>query len=124
MRSRIAPARQKGGGRVALLAGDRQNRQRSWQRPASLARSDLDRGRVGGRLAHEHPHQPPAAQLRLARCRRLLERVALGRFGRQHVDVGEDRLRQQVQRLGLEPCLDAGSREPPPGDPRARAVGA
>ena len=118
------PGRQSRGGRHALLAADRQHGQRARQRPAGVRGGGLDRRRVGRRVADEHPHQPPAAQLGLAGCRRLLQRVALGRLGREHVDVGEDRLGQQIQRLGLEPGRDAGGGEPPPGHPGADPVGA
>ena len=48
--------------------------------------------------------------------------VALDRLSRQLVDVGEDRLREQVQRARLQPGCLAGGREPPPGHPRAEAI--
>ena len=103
-------ARQPRDGRVAALAADRHRRQRARQLPAGVGRRRGDGLRVGRRVADEQPHQPAPAQLGLARGGGLLERVALGRLGRQHVDVGEDRLGQQIQRLGLEPGLDAGLR--------------
>ena len=107
------------------VAADRDHRERPRQRPAGLGGGRLDggRGSAGGSRTSS-PHQPAAPQLGLAGGRRLLERVPLGRLGREHVDVGEDRLRQQVQRLGLESGRHAGRREPPPGDAGADPVGA
>jgi hypothetical protein len=49
--------------------------------------------------------------------------VALGRLGREHVDVGEDPLGEQVERVGIEARPDADGREPPPRDARADPVG-
>ena len=63
-------------------------------------------------------------QLGLARRRRLLARVAFGGLGREHVDVGEDRFGEQVQRLGLEPGRAAERDEPAPRHSGAGPVGA
>ena len=107
-----------------LFAGDRQHRQRARQRPVGLHGGRLDGPGIRRRIADQHPHQSATPQVGLAGRGRLLERITLGRFGRQHVDVGEQRLGQQVQRVGLEARLDADLGEPPPRDPSADAVGA
>ena len=93
------------------------------KRPPGLVRGGPDDAHLGRRLSHQHPHKPPATKLGFAGHRGLLERVALGRLGREHVDVGEDRLRQQVEGLGLEPRGDTHRRKPPPGDAGADPVG-
>src|SRR5204863_341342 len=59
----------------------------------------------------------------LARRPRLLARVALRRRRRDLVDVGEDRLGERVQRLGIDAALVPRLGEPAPRHPRARAIG-
>ena len=93
------------------------------QRPRRRGRGRADRLLPGGRVLREQPHQPAPAALALARGGGLLLRVALGRLGRELVDVGEDRLAERVDRVGREPARDAGLDEPPPRQPRADPVG-
>ena len=50
-------------------------------------------------------------------------RVALHRVGGQLVDVGEDRLGEQAQLLGVEARAPGGGGDPPPGDPGPDPVG-
>jgi hypothetical protein len=49
--------------------------------------------------------------------------VALDRVGGELVDVGEDRLSQQAERLGVEARLAPGRREPSPGGAGADPIG-
>ena len=107
-----------------MLAADRDRRQRARQAPIGVGGRRLHRVGVGRRVADEHPHQPAPAELGLAGRRRLLQRIALRRLGGEHVDIGEDRLREQIQGLGLQPGRDPGGGKPPPGDARADPVGA
>ena len=109
--------------RLALRPGDRQHGDLARQRPAGLVCGGSDDADLGRLLSHEHPREPAAAKLGLAGHRRLLQRVPLRRLGRQHVDVGEDRLREQVQGLRLKSRGDAHRRKPPPRDAGADPVG-
>ena len=80
------------------------------QRPAGGRGGGEHRLLVGGRVLREQPHEPPPQPLALARRGRLLLRVALRRLGRELVDVGEDRLAERVDGVGLR----ARRRGPPP----------
>ena len=93
------------------------------QRPAGRGGGGEHRLLVGGRVLREQPHEPPPQPLALARGGRLLLRVALRRLGRELVDVGEDRLAERVDGVGLEPAVAARLHEPPPRQPRAEPVG-
>ena len=107
---------------VLLGAGERRDAARQLQ-PAACARPRSARPRA------------PAARGRAARAssRRRRRRtvldlglrlgVALDRVGRELVDVGEDRLGEQAQRLGVEAGRGGRPRDPPPGDPGADPVG-
>ena len=105
---------------IAMIAGDGEDGERARQRPACLARRALDRRGLGRRLAHEQAHEPAPVELGLAGRHRLLARVPLGRLAAQHVDVGEDRLGEQVERVGLEAGLHPDGGKPPPGHPGPR----
>ena len=94
------------------------------QRPAAPARAAASRSAsAGGRLAEQQRRQlvatAPAQVLDLG----LRLRVALDRVGGELVDVGEDRLGEQAELLGVQPGPAAGRRDPPPGDPGADPVG-
>ena len=81
-------------------------------------------GLGGRRLAHQQRRQLVAAPAAQVLDLGLRLGVALDRVGRELVDVGEDRLGEQGQHLGLEAGLrPAGRRDPPPGDPGADPVG-
>ena len=100
-----------------------QHGERPRQLPARLERAGLDRGRFGGRLVHEHPHEPPAVKLGLAGRGRLLARVALRRLCRERIDVGEDRFGEEIQRLWFEPGGAPEGDKPPPCHPGSGPVG-
>ena len=88
-------------------------------RPAPPARA---RGRRRGR-AQQQLDQGGAQPVGLARPRGLLLGEAVGRLGRELVDVGEDALGQQDERVGVQAGRHAGAGEPAPGDDRPDAVG-
>ena len=93
------------------------------QRPAGGRGRREHRLLVGRRVLREQPHEPPPQPLALARGGRLLLRVALRRLGRELVDVGEDRLAERVDGLGLQAGVLARLHEAPPRQPRAEPVG-
>ena len=110
------------GGQVVLARRRAPPTARGSAQPAARAAREV--GRVGRRVARA------AASTSSRRRRRRRSStsdcacgVALDRVGGELVDVGEDRLGEQAQRLGLEPARRAGCGEPPPGDPRADPVG-
>ena len=93
------------------------------QAPVSRVSGRGDRSRVGRGRRHEQLGQRAAAALELARPLGLLAREALGGLGRELVDVGEDRLGEQHERLGRQTRLQAQSGQPPPGHAGTGPVG-
>ena len=75
------------------------------------------------RVPQQQREQLAAAALALTLLLALRLRVALDRVGRELVDVGEDRLGEQAELLGVDAAAPGGGRDAPPGDPRADAVG-
>ena len=106
------------------MARGGQDGEGSRQLPARLERGGLNRGRLSGRLADEHPHEPPAVELSLAGRRRLLAGVPGRRLGGQRIDVGEDRFREHVQRLRFQSGRTPEGDKAPPRDAGTGPVGA
>ena len=76
---------------------------------------------AGSRSSSTARFSVPAPALVLELCLRL--GVALDRVGGELVDVGEDRLGEQAERLRVQPGLPAGPREAPPGHSGTHPVG-
>ena len=76
-----------------------------------------------GGLAEERGHQLAAPAAALALELRAGLGVAFDRVGRERLDVGEDRLGEQAEHVGLDARPRGGGGQPPPGDPRAHAIG-
>jgi hypothetical protein len=108
---------------VPSRRGPGRNRELVRQLPACRPRSCVEVGTVGGRPAQEQGRQlaPPAAAAVLDLGLRL--GVAVDGVGGELVDVGEDRLGEQRQRLRLQLRPPARRGDPPPGDPGADPVG-
>ncbi len=106
---------------VIVLAGNR--RQRPRRRPAGHLGSGGEVGGFDRWIAEEQRRElsPAAAAQVRDGCLRL--GVAVHRVGGELVDVGEDRLRQHGQRLGLQVGTAAGGGDPPPRHPGADPVG-
>ena len=101
----------------------RKRRRRSRHAPARRLGCSSQVGLRGGRVADEQAHQLAAPVAALSLEPRASLRVALDRVGRELLDVGEDRLREQAEHLGVDPRARGGGRQAPPGDPGADAVG-
>ncbi len=111
------PTRPSSGSGIASGAADRGSRQ-----PAAwAARADL--GVARGRVPQEQGEELAAAALALALLLALRLGVALDRVGGELVDVGEDRLGEEADLLGVGVGAAGGGGDPPPGDPGADAVG-
>jgi hypothetical protein len=82
--------------------------------------AQLGLGRGG--LADKHGDQLLATAAALALEPRAGFGVALDRVGRERLDVGEDRLGEQAEHVGLDARLPGGGRQPPPRHARADAV--
>ena len=109
---------------AGVMTLDRHSRDRAREPPIrdpSRLVNRLDRCR---RLSHEQPHEPPPSELGGAGDRGPLERVPLRRLGREHVDVGEDRLGQQIQRRRLQARRLARRRGTTPGHSGPDPIGA
>ena len=106
--------------RSSSLLGARQRRGRAREAPAGRRGRRPHVGLVRGRVAQQQHDQLALAPAALALEPRARLGVALHRVGRQLLDVGEDRLGQQAQHLGVDvrPARRVG--HPPPGDPGAR----
>jgi hypothetical protein len=78
---------------------------------------------VGRRIAEQKGHQLTATSPTYVLDLGLRLRVALDRIGGELVDVGEDRLGEQRERLGTDVGATAGVGEPTPRHPRADPVG-
>ena len=106
-----------------VLLGAGRGRHPARQRPArSLRRRSrirLAHTRLAGQQGRKLTTATPAhvVELGLGLC------VTLDRVGREFIDVGEDRLGQQTQLLGIEACLPRGRREVAPGNPGSDSVG-
>ena len=106
---------------VLLRHGERRGAPR--QPPAGRLgrRADLGVGRR--RISQQQGEQLAAAALALALLLALGLRVALDRVGRELVDVGEDRLGEQLELLRVGALAPRRRRDPPPGDARPDPVG-
>ena len=93
------------------------------QRPARLAGGGPQVRLGRRRLADEHRRQLAAAGAGDVLDLGLRLRVALDRVGGELVDVGEDRLGEQAQLLGVEAGAPGRGGDPPPGDPGPDPVG-
>ncbi len=98
----------------------RQSGSAAREAPTSRRGGSTQLRRFGGRVSQEHGYQlpPPAAAFALEPRAGL--RVPLHRVGRELLDVGEDRLGQQAQQLGIEPGAAGRRGHPPPRHARAR----
>ena len=121
--SASAGSRRASAGEVGLGAGERGEPCAAASSPPRARRPRRSAAVGGGSRTSS------AASSRRRRRRTVLDlglrlRVALDRVGGELVDVGEDRLGEQAERLGVE-VGRAGrpARDPPPGDPGADPVG-
>ena len=109
-------------GQVLLGAGERREPPR--KRPARRPRRGADVGLRGGGSRTSSAASSRRRRRRTSSTLGLRLGVALDRVGGELVDVGEDRLGQQAQRLGVEARPRGPARgDPPPGDPGADPVG-
>ncbi len=101
----------------------RQRRRRSRQPPSRAGSRGAHVRLLGRRLAQQQRHQLPAAPPALVLHPGPCLRVPLHRVGRDLLDVREDRLGQQADRLRVEVRPPRRLRHPPPRHPRSHAVG-
>jgi hypothetical protein len=105
-----------------LILRNGKGRRTSWSPPAGRLRRRPQLRLLGRRVAQEQGEQLPAAALALALLLSLGLGVALDRVGGELVDVGEDRLGEQAELLGVSTLAPGGGRDPAPGDSRAHPV--
>jgi hypothetical protein len=115
--------RQPRGGAVVLARRPHHGSDAVGQLHPRVAGGELDLRGVGGRVRDQQPRQRRAPAVGLPRGRRLLPGVALRRCRGQLVDVGEDRLGQQRQRVAVELQLAGTRRRLSPRHARADPVG-
>ena len=106
---------------VVSITVERQRRHPRRELPARRLRERRELRRLW--FPQQRLHEPAAPLLLLARRPRLLTRVTLGGRRRDLVDVGEDRLRQRVERLRIDAGFVPRASEAAPRHLRAGAVG-
>ncbi len=113
-RREIAPTSPSAQARAATARGSAQPASR-----AAALRSGIRRLRV----ADQNRGELAAAAAATVLDFRLGLRVALHRVGGKLVYIGEDRLGEQAQHLGVEPGAPTRRGDPPPGDPGPDPIG-
>ena len=103
--------------------GDGEGRCAPRQPPARRLRRGADLLVGGRRVTEQQREQLAAAALALALLLSLCLGIAFDGVGGELVDVGEDRLGEQAELLGVGAAPPGGRRDVAPGDTRADAVG-
>ena len=114
--------RQPPGEPLDLVRSARERGRAAWKPPARRLGRGAQLCLCGRGLADEHGDQLLAAAAAFALEPRPGFGVALDRVSRERLDVGEDRLGEQAEHIGLDTRLPGRGGQAPPCDARADAV--